>query len=425
MKILILSTCDLAGGAAKAAYRLHRALLKHGIDSTMLVQFKSSDDHTVIGPQGTCLKAVAIMRSVLDALATKCYRKEENSIFSPALCPNGRLLKAIKRLNPDIVHLHWIAGGFVRIEDLTAIRKPVVWTLHDMWAFTGGCHYDEGCGRYFLGCGVCPVLGSKRRQDLSRWTFKRKETAFSKLHQLTVVGLSRWIGDCAEGSRLLGAKRVVRLPNPIDTQRYHRVDTQAARKLFKLPTDKKLVLFGAPKAMSDPRKGWRELRDCLSGLNLSDIEFVLFGAGQPKSLPASHIHGHYIGRLNDDVSMATLYSACDVMVVPSRQENLSNVIMESLSCGTPVVAFRLGGNGDMVEHRTNGYLAEPFNTGDLAKGIEWVLEDRTRWQELSWNARQKAEHDFDSNQVATKYVDLYKRVLDEASGSTATDRCSF
>jgi glycosyltransferase involved in cell wall biosynthesis len=413
MKILIVNTHDISGGAARAAHRLHCALKRHGVDSTMLVQYKSSDDPTIVGPRRNFSKAAAIIRPMVDTLPTNLYKKESLTAFSPAWWPNGRLLRDVMRLNPDIVHLHWIAAGFVRIEDLPAIRKPIIWTLHDMWPFTGGCHYDTGCGRYCHGCGRCPVLGSKRRQDLSSWTFQRKYRAYSRMRNLTVVGLSRWIADSAKASPLLGARRVVHLPNPIDTKCYHRVDKPTARRLWGLPLDKKLILFGAPKATSDPRKGWKELRNSLSLLKLNDAEFVLFGAGRPDNVPDLGIAGHYVGKLNDDVSMVTLYSACDVLVMPSRQENLSNVILESLSCGTPVIAFRVGGNGDMVEHRLNGYLAEPFDVADMAKGIEWALEDQARWQALSWNARQKAERDFDSRPVAAQYLDLYQMVLEE------------
>ena len=295
MKILILNTHDIAGGAARAAHRLHRALRSHGLDSTMLVQFKSSDDPSVIGPDRKFSKSLAIIRSLLDSLATKFYRKEKHAAFSSAWWPNGRLLRDIARLNPDVVHLHWIAGGFLRVEDLPAIRKPIVWTLHDMWPFTGGCHYDQGCGRYRQGCGLCPVLGSKQQKDLSSWAFKRKHSAFSRWPHLTVVGLSQWIADSAKTSPLLGAKRVVRLPNPIDTQRYHRVDKLSARRLWNLPVDKNLILFGAPRATSDPRKGWKELQDCLNRLKADNSEFVLFGASQPANPPDLGIAGHMWG----------------------------------------------------------------------------------------------------------------------------------
>jgi glycosyltransferase involved in cell wall biosynthesis len=422
MKILILNTHDMAGGAARAARRLHGALRSLGVNSTMLVQFKSSDDPSIIGPQKTLPKTAAIIRALLDALPTKFYRKKKQVVFSPACCPNGRLLRTVNHLKPDLVHLHWGGAGFVAIGDLPDIRSPLVWTLHDMWAFTGGCHYDTGCGRYLKGCGACPVLGSNTPHDLSRWVFRRKAESYSRLRRLTVVGPSRWIADNAKSSLLLGTRHVVHLPNPIDTQGFHRMDSSSARKLWKLPLDKKLILFGAPKATSDDRKGWRELRDGLSCLDLHDAELVLFGAGQPDNLPAQHIPGHYVGKLHDDVSLATLYSACDVVVVPSRQENLSNVIMESLACGTPVVAFRLGGNADMVQHGVNGYLAEPHNSRDLARGIEWILKDCIRWQELSMNARQKAERDFDSRRVAVQYTELYKKVIKEAYGLTAGAR---
>lgn len=183
-----------------------------------------------------------------------------------------------------------------------------------------------------------------------------------------------------------------------------------ARELINLPADKKLVLFGAINATGDPRKGFKELTDALHLIQIPDLELVVFGASRSHNQPDFGFPAHYLGRLNDDISMRVLYSAADVMVVPSLQENLSNVIMEALACETPVVAFDIGGNPDMIDHKINGYLATPYDPADLACGIEWILNHQDP-ETLSWKAREKVEREFDSRVVAKRYIELYEEIL--------------
>lgn len=412
MKILIVNAFDIHGGAARAAYRLHRALLAAGVDSRMLVRSKSSDDDTVIGPVAkTKVQAVKDkFRPALDALPRLPYVNKTKALFSPAWVPSSRLVDTIETINPDVIHLHWICGGMIRIEDLSRIKKPIVWSLHDMWAFTGGCHYDGGCGKYKSGCYSCPVLGSKKANDLSQHIFIRKQESFRQINNLTVVGLSSWLAECASQSLLFSHNRIVNLPNPIDTTKFAPVEKVRARTALNLPVDKNLILYGAMSATSDPRKGYAELVNALEILpKSSDIELMVFGSTQSIDKLESGFISHYLGHM-DEASLHLLYCAADVMVVPSLQENLSNVIMESLACGTPVVGFDIGGNGDLIEHEHNGYLAAPFSPVDLAKGINWILNS-SDYEALSKNAREKVLKCFDSKVVVKRYLDLYKSAL--------------
>lgn len=412
MKILHINTFDIEGGAARAVYRLHKALLSIGIDSLMLVQMKRSDDYTVIGPESKFEKFVNLLRPTLDQLPVMLYRNRREVIFSPAWFPFSRVLKKISKVSPDIVHLHWICGGMLRIEDIARIRQPIVWSLHDNWAFTGGCHYNEECNAYEKGCGSCPILGSEKENDLSRKVYRRKERIFTCAKNMTIVGLSAWITGCSKKSCLLRGKKHLNLPNPIDTSIFRPFDKGKAREIWNLPKNKKLVLFGAMTATSDPRKGFKELSEALKLLRINNVELVVFGSGEPKSGSDFRFKTYFLGRLYDDISLVTLYNAADVTVVPSLQENLSNVIMESLACGTPVVAFDIGGNSDMVEHLKSGYLATPFSSEDLAFGIKWVLTN-PNYNELSQNARRKVLQEFDSIVVAKKYVELYREILEQ------------
>ena len=409
MKVLIVNTHDTRGGAARAAYRLHQGLQRIGIQSSMLVLRKYSDDNTVLAPVSKVRSIWAALRPEIDLLPVKGYKHRKPVLFSPAWLPFSDAVQRINASDADVVHLHWVNGGFLRPEDIARINKPIVWSLHDMWAFTGGCHYDEDGGCYLSGCGKCSALNSDAIRDLSRRLFIRKQKAYSKIANMTVVGLSRWLANRAASSPLLGRFSVVNLPNLIDTDVYAPVDRDVARRLLNLPVGRQLVAFGAMNAMGDPRKGYAQLVEALGKIKNRDISLLVFGASPPPNPPDFGFPAHYLGGFNDDLSLRILYSAADVMVVPSLQENLSNVIMESLSCGTPVVAFDIGGNGDLIDHKQSGYLAQPLSADDLANGIEWVLHCDTP-SSLRASARAKVGACFEMKRVAEQYKQLYLSV---------------
>jgi glycosyltransferase involved in cell wall biosynthesis len=411
MKLLIVNTSDIHGGAARAAYRLHKSLQSVGVESRMLVQSKTGDDISVLGPVSFKQRVVSKLRPHLDGLIVRRYKKRVTKMFSPAILPFSGRAKEINRSNADIVHLHWIARGMFRIEELARITKPIVWTLHDMWPFTGGCHTDSGCGKFLEICGKCPSLGSTRSNDLSFNIYRRKKLAYARISELHVVCPSNWLAGCAKESTLFKNKPVTYLPNPIDTNIYKPLEKKIARDFLDLSYHAPIVLFGAMYPIHDINKGFHELAEALGSVTTKHTEFMIFGAGQPLNDPALKLPAHYMGRLHDDISLRIVYSVADVMVVPSRQENLSNVIMESLACGTPVVAFNIGGNPDMIEHQQNGYLAEPFDPADLGRGIDWVL-NHPNPEVLSQNAREKVVREFDSKVIAKRYVDLYEEILE-------------
>jgi glycosyltransferase involved in cell wall biosynthesis len=410
MKVLIINYTDIYGGAGRAAYRLHKSLLGAKIDSQMLVLDKKSDDYTVLAPESNFEKLMAFFKPRIEQfLIRNKYKNKSKMLFSSANLSSNKLIKKINSINPDVVHLHWINEAMLKIEDLVKIKAPIVWSLHDMWAFTGGCHYTDDCLNYLRGCGSCPIISSDKLNDASRKIFKRKQKTYTQ-KEITIVGLSKWINEQSKNSMLLKDKKHLNLPNSIDTHIYKPLDKQTAREVYNLPKDKKLVLFGAIKATSDLRKGFSELQESLVNIQRNDIELVVFGSSKPKIPPKLAFKTHYLGILSDDASLALLYSAVDIIVVPSKQENLSNIIMESLSCSTPVVAFDIGGNSDMIEHMKNGFLAKPFDIQDLAIGIDWVLNDQN-YLSLCKNARVEVLDKFDSKIVANKYIQLYKNLL--------------
>lgn len=411
MKVLIVSTFDISGGAALGAYHLCKSLRSNGVDAEMLVKFKASDDPVVLGRRQSFLREKLSWLSYhLDQLPVRRYPGKTRTEFSPAWLFNRRIISAINESDADLVNLHWITGGVLRIEDIARINKPIVWSLHDMWPFTGGCHYDEGCGKYRTGCKACPVLGSQRRDDLSASVFLRKATAYAKIPSLTVVGLSRWITDCAKNSALFSGRKIVTIPSLIDTTVFRPLDRRVARDSLRLPQNKKLVLFGGDGMVRNTRKGHRELLQALGRVVSQDVELVVFGLNNAGDSIRYPFPVHYLGHLPDDSALQTAYSAADVMVMPSLQEVLGWVSAESLSCGTPVVAFDSGGPRDIVDHKVSGYLAAPFEPASLAEGIDWVLNHPDPGR-LAEDARQTVLDKFEAGKVARRYRELYRSII--------------
>ncbi|MEM7756958.1 MAG: glycosyltransferase family 4 protein [Cyanobacteria bacterium P01_A01_bin.40] len=415
MKIVSLSTYDIQGGAARAAYRLHQGLNQISVESWILSKLKYSQDPKVIGAKPTSgIEQVKTgLRLTLEQLPLKPYKEREKQLFSPNWLPY-KIISQVNQLNPDIINLHWIGLGYIRIETLAKFAQPLVWTLHDMWAFTGGCHYNQDCPKFTMSCGACPQLGSSKEQDLSRQIWQRKYQAWQNLN-VTIVTPSQWLADSARASKLLGDKRIEVIPYGLNTDLYRPIDRQTARELLKLPTDKQLVLFLSLSATSDRRKGFHLLQPALQKLSQSGwkskLELMVVGASEPENPPELGFRSHYLGMLNDDLTLALAYSAADVFVAPSIQDNLPNTVLEAIACGTPCVAFNIGGMPDMIEHQQNGYLAQPYETDDLAYGIDWVLQHRERNQKLSTRARKKAEQEFALSVQAHRYQKLYQSIL--------------
>jgi glycosyltransferase involved in cell wall biosynthesis len=268
-------------------------------------------------------------------------------------------------------------------------------------------------------CGKCPQLRSTRTTDMSRWIWKRKDKHWKNLN-CTIITPSAWMAECTGKSSLLQARSVHRIPYCIDLQTYRMIDNIKARSLLQLPVDKKLLLFGAVNAASDLRKGFIYLKPTLQHLSqnnhFANIELVIFGASESPDSPRLGFKSHYMGTLSDDVTLALLYSAADVFIAPSIQDNLPNTVIEASACGTPTVAFNIGGMPELIDHQKTGYLANGFSTEDLSRGITWVLENDDRYLILSRNARLKAEQEFSPEIIVNEHLHLYNDVLEQHKG---------
>jgi len=415
MKILHISTSDINGGAARAAYRLHQGLQNMRVTSQMLVQEKLSRDKDVIAPRTRLSQGLAKAKLTFDTLPLKIYsQRHRETTFFVQWMPD-RISSTANQIAPDIINLHWVSAGFMQIETLGKLKSPLVWTLHDMSAFTGGCHCTGDCNHYKTSCGSCPQLGSKHQRDLSHWIWWRKAKAWKNL-KITLISPSNWLAECASSSPLFENLPIEVIPHGLDTQKYRPITKEFARKLLNLPEDKQLILFGSLQANSDKNKGFHLLQPALQKLSQSHwqekLELCIFGASQPENLPDLGFKAHYLGYFHDDISLSAVYSAADVTVVPSLQESFGQTASESLACGTPVVAFNATGLKDIVDHQYNGYLAQPYEFNDLAKGITWVLENSDRHIKLSYNAREKVEKEFTLELQAQRYVNLFNDILE-------------
>lgn len=416
MKILHISMSDIRGGASRGAYWLHRALIDQDIDSALLVGRKYSDDSTVHQIAGNLAPAEERLRGALDSLPLRRYRKTDDSFWTVGWVPR-QVRDAVAAHRPDLIHIHWTGAGLLPIAALRQLPYPIVWTMRDMWAFTGGCHYTAGCERYRLGCGRCPQLRSHDEDDLSRSVWRRKDAEWRDL-DLWLVPISTWLGECAHRSPLFEDVPIEVIPNGVDTRRFRPETTEQAKARWNLPQDKGHILFGAINALSDKRKGFEQLAGALRRLTAwcwsTRSELVVFGDTEPDSMPDLGIPTRFVGHIDNDEQLASLYAAGDVMVVPSIQEAFGKTIIEAMACGTPVVAFGSGGPVDVIEHCETGYLAEPFDPTDLARGIAWCLEDPERRRRTGQRARERVESTYDIGAIAGQYTELYRRILSRA-----------
>ncbi len=412
MRVLHLSGSDIRGGAARGTFWLHRALAAQGVDSLMLVGRKYSDDGNVSTVSGALAPVTERLRDLLDPLPLRRYDVTGESFWTLGWLPR-RIRGAVDAFAPDVVHLHWIGGGFLPVAALRGLGRPVVWTLRDMWGFTGGCHYTAGCRRYETACGACPQLRSGREDDVSRATARRKQHLWRDV-PMTLVPISNWLAGCARRSTVLGRHRIEVIPNGIDVRRFRPVPRAEARAAWDFSPSKRYILFGALGALADARKGYHELveaarilaHDCWS----TRAELVVFGDLAPEGAGELALPARFLGHIDDDDRLAQLYSAGDVMVTPSLQEAFGKTLIEAMACGTPVVAFDGTGPADIVVHHETGWLAAQGNAADLAAGISWCLSDPARTAALGTAARRRAEALFDIDVVAGRYRALYERL---------------
>jgi len=325
------------------------------------------------------------------------------------------LVQEINDSDADVVNLHWIIN-LLSIEDIGRIKKPIVWTLHDMWAFCGGEHVvpdDDERSRFRAGYLPDNRPEGESGPDLNRQVWQAKRHAWAD-QQFNIVTPGRWMAGCASQSVLFRDSPTHVIPNPLEMEHLWRpVPKQFARAVLGLDPSKKYVLSGSAGGMPH-LKGEDLLRQAMNqliGTQPDAIELLIFGQYRPVHAGDWACPAHWLGPVRDDHVMSLIYSAADVMAVPSRQDNLPNTAVEAHACGVPVVAFNIGGLPDIVTHQKTGWLAPEFDTRDLAQGLSWVLGDADRWGQLSTRARQFALERFSPAVITSQYMRVYDEVV--------------
>ncbi len=409
MKILHVVAGNLQGGAAKGALWLHQAQLKIGLESQII----SNGTGEITDAGITTISTNFFSRikfhilHLLGTLPIRLYWNRERRIFNTGT--GGVDITRMKEYAAaDIIHLHWI-NGLLSLDTIRKIRKPIVWTLRDMWPMTGGCHYTMECTQYQTGCGKCPQLRSRLDTDLSRLVVKRKISKIPKSIQL--VGISEWMSDCAQRSLVFKGYPIRTIANAIDTESFTPVDRKGLRTKLGLPTNKKLVLVGA-QSLGDFYKGFELFLDASNHLDKKEVHVVFFGNLSAALVEHFALDFSNLGFVSNPETLRDVYSVADVFVAPSRMEAFGKTLAESLACGTPVVCFDATGPRDIVSHMRTGYRATAFDSADLARGINWVLDlTDARILELRNNCRSHAVNSFSFNVIAKEYQNMYAEML--------------
>jgi glycosyltransferase involved in cell wall biosynthesis len=415
MKITLLNSTDGGGGAGIACKRLAEALFFQNIEVIMLSQKRKSNPQpfSKYYIKSTLDKALYYGRHIIDKSYLKKYLgyapNNFSVAFSTALVHQNNAIKSA-----DLLHLHWINDSFISIAEikkLSLLNKKIVWTFHDMWPFTGGCHYSGSCLNYEKVCGNCPVLHSNDKMDLSFKQLADKINSFKNI-DIKIITPSRWLAEKARSSMLFKDKAIHAISNGLNTDVYKPLDKIFLRSKFNINSNKRIILFGAVNALKDERKGLKYLLEALNIIKVQDpentlnIELAVFGSEEDNSISLP-FKTHFLGNLSGDKAVIDAYNIADIFAIPSLEDNLPNTIMEAMSCGVPVVGFNVGGIPEMIDHLQNGYIAQPFSANNLAEGILWILEDSARYQKLSEAARKKVVNDYCYEVVAKQHLELY------------------
>jgi glycosyltransferase involved in cell wall biosynthesis len=403
MKILLISTFESNGGAAIACKRLYEALKSEGADVKMLVGIKQSKDDSIRAIIDNYFKRFKHQfRFYTEKLFLLSKLKSKEDLFFFSNSAKGENISNHPWVKEaDVINLHWFNHSFLSIENiqnLTFLNKKIVWTLHDMWAFTGGCHYTGECLKFQSQCGGCPYLSSPGENDISKRNWTQKNSLLEKSN-IQFVTCSEWLCNIAMTSGLLKNKNVSAIPNPINTSLFFNKGKRKSRNNLNLPFDIKIVLFGVQN-ISDKRKGFKYLIEAVKLLSEKNIEVAVFGKCKEDLQQYFDVKIHILGKLNLE-QVIDAYNAGDVYVLPSLEDNLPNTVMEAMACGTPVTAFNTGGIPEMINHKVNGYLAEYRSAKSLAEGIHWCLNNKV-------DTTKKITADYSYKKVSSKYLNLYK-----------------
>ncbi len=368
----------------RAALRIQRAFEKINVSSGIVSLQPGVHRINNIKYLSRFARLKARLDNKIQGFLTRHSNKQMGSFSYPILGTNVAKLPEVK--SADVIYIHWALNGmlnFKSFKQIAQLNKPVIIFLHDMWAITGGCHHSFECDKYKVsGCGDCPMFSGNKQNDFSAREFKKKMLLYNKYNNLHFVSPSRWLYDCAKESLLTKHKPVHYVPNILDDTLFKPVDKKVAKKALNINEDEIVIAFGAI-SVNSPYKGWVYLQKALEMLQqegvIKNISVLIFGGVYNKEVAdAIPFKTKFLGYLKDEFSTTLVYNAADVFIAPSLAEAFGYVVMESLSCGTPVVGFNVGGIPDMIMHKQNGYLAKYKDSADITTGIKYCIQNNIK-----------------------------------------------
>lgn len=407
MKILHISAANSSAGAGIACVKLHEELLNKNIHSNILFLSKSPSDieNTIFYESNRLKKIKRILLTFLDRSFLKYYPKRKTEIFSPGLFGID-ISTMIEVQNADVIHLHWVNHAFIDIKDLPKLNKPIVWTLHDCWVFTGGCHHFFSCENFKSDCGNCQVLRSNKHNDLSHYVFNRKSKYYPKLN-IQYVAISSWMKEQAKLGSLLRNESIEVIPSGIDCSIYNFRNNIGLREKLNLKIEDTIVLMGA-QHLNSPFKGVQLSIDALNQYDKKKLKIMTFGGGEVILSNPLHEVINY-GFVSNPQEMADLYAIADVFLCTSVAEGFGMTVAEAQCCGTPAIAFEETGPSDIIRHKSTGYLAKFKNIDDVVNGLSYCLNSEFDKERIAADSENK----FSIKNCAIKYNSIYKQILSE------------
>ena len=420
MKVVHISTHG-KGGAAVACFRITEALRALNVDAQMLIADRNKPiAGRSLANGGPIARLKDYTNFLMERFRVLPEVKDWKDFFMFSIGNVGTDLSTNELvLQADIIHLHWINHGFVSlngIEKLIKTGKPIIWTMHDMWEMTGGCHISYTCTNYEKSCGNCPYLRYSSSNDLSHRIWQQKLNTL-KGRNIRFVSVSKWQKGLAQRSSILAEESIQQIYNPIDLETFNAIDRLEARKRLGLDDHKLYLLFAAIN-VDHEHKGFKYLREALDRLKhthpqlISNIGLIVFGRASEQILNGLPVSVTNLGTLNDINDIVTAYSSANAFVIPSLQESLGQTAIESMACRTPAIGFRTNGIPEVIDHLQNGYLADTGSAEQLANGIVWLSElSDKEYIDICSSAREKVVSTFNAKLIAQRYKALYQDLL--------------
>jgi len=403
------------GASGRTALMLQNAFKGVNVESDIVSLQTGVQDNPNIKYMGKIPRLISRIDDRIQAYLTRKSIKQLGSFSYPVLGTNVAKLTEVK--NADIIYIHWAWKGFLNfrgLKQIARLNKPVIFFMHDMWNITGGCHHSFTCEKYkTVGCNDCPMFPEEKTKDLSFKEFRKKARLYSKYNNLYFIAPSRWLHDCTRESLLTKDKPVFCIPNMIDTSLFTPTGKAKARQILNIDINETVIVFGAV-SVTSPYKGWAYLQKALELLHndgsIKNISVLIFGSSYNKEIAeAIPFKTKFMGYLEDEHSISMVYNAADVFVVPSLADNLPTTILESLSCGTPVVGFNVGGIPDMISHKENGYLAKYKDANDVCEGIKFCLQHALKGYLLP---------NFTRESTIKKHLELFEHIKSDTNIAT-------